>query len=236
MNIVITAIIAGGITALICPFGYSIFEWVLHRDVMHRPIKIFGWTFQYAFHAHAVVHHGLFKSGKTFHHDPSIPENIKTIPMAWWNGIFLVLLGLQPVNIGAYYLAEHWITGLTITVVTFLGGMSYYGVYEYTHWCMHLPKPVQRSFLERSWIFYRLKGHHLLHHRHMNSNFNVVFPFADWLFGTLVITTVRSYVRELSDTRFLVQEYTLRTKLSRILDRRFQRLLRYIYPQTALSH
>ncbi|MEY2664284.1 MAG: hypothetical protein RIT04_92 [Candidatus Parcubacteria bacterium] len=236
MNIVITAIIAGGITALICPFGYSICELALHKFIMHRPLKIFGWEFRYPFEKHAVVHHGLFKSDKTFHHDPSIPENIKTIPMAWWNGIVLVSLITQPVNLLAYYFAGHWVTGLAITVVTFVAGMCYYGVYEYIHWCMHLPKPAQRRLLEQSWVFYRLKGHHLLHHRHMNTNFNVVFPFADWLFGTLTLITVRSYVRELSNTRFLVQEYTLRTKLNRSIDRYFQRFLRYMYPQTALSH
>ena len=44
---------------------------------------------------------------------------------------------------------------------------------------MHLPK---YRCVERSWIFYRLNGHHLLHHRYMHKNFNVVMPFADFVF------------------------------------------------------
>jgi sterol desaturase/sphingolipid hydroxylase (fatty acid hydroxylase superfamily) len=39
--------------------------------------------------------------------------------------------------------------------------------------------------VERSGIFYRLNGHHLLHHRYMQKNFNVVLPLADLLLGTL---------------------------------------------------
>ena len=56
--------------------------------------------------------------------------------------------------------------------------------YEYMHWCMHLPKARR---VERSWIFYRLNGHHLLHHRYMHKNYNVVMPFADLCLGTLLL-------------------------------------------------
>jgi hypothetical protein len=60
----------------------------------------------------------------------------------------------------------------------------YYGAYEYIHWCMHLPKARR---LEQAWVFRRLNGHHLLHHRYMHKNFNVVFPLADFLLGTLML-------------------------------------------------
>ena len=52
------------------------------------------------------------------------------------------------------------------------------------HWCMHLPKKRQ---VERSGIFFRLNGHHLLHHRYMRRNFNVVLPLADLSLGTLLL-------------------------------------------------
>jgi len=51
--------------------------------------------------------------------------------------------------------------------------IGYYAAYEYIHWCMHLPR---KRYVERSGIFFRLNGHHLLHHRYMHKNFNVVFP------------------------------------------------------------
>ena len=59
-----------------------------------------------------------------------------------------------------------------------------YGIYEYMHWCMHLPR---KRYLERSGIFFRLNGHHLLHHRYMHKNFNVVLPLADLCLGTLLL-------------------------------------------------
>ena len=41
--------------------------------------------------------------------------------------------------------------------------------------------------IERSGIYFRLNGHHLLHHRYMHKNFNVVFPLADLCLGTLLL-------------------------------------------------
>ncbi len=52
------------------------------------------------------------------------------------------------------------------------------------HWCMHLPR---KRNVERSGIFFRLNGHHLLHHRYMHKNFNVVLPLADLCLGTLLL-------------------------------------------------
>ena len=151
----------------------SFFEWVLHRFVMHKPVG----RFQYAFRAHALVHHQTFKADHTYH---LIHEDDKeTIPMAWWNGPALIAACLAPV-VGIAWLTGHWwlLPGAAVAFV------AYYGTYEYMHWCMHLPKERR---LERSWLFRRLNGHHLLHHRYMHKNFNVVLPLADLLLGTLVL-------------------------------------------------
>ena len=150
----------------------SFFEWVLHRFVMHRPL---GW-FRYPFQAHAVVHHHTFKADHTYHliHD----ADKETIPMAWWNGPVLIAIATLPM------IAVSWVTGiwaLALGAAIAMGG--YYCVYEYLHWCMHLPK-VRR--LERSRLFQRLNGHHLLHHRYMHKNFNVILPIADLCLGTLL--------------------------------------------------
>lgn len=150
----------------------SFMEWALHRFIMHKPLG----SFDYPFKAHAVVHHQVFKFDHTYH---LINEADKrTIPMAWWNGPVLVLLASIPVMPVAYFL-ESWLVYLGAVTGTAL----YYCTYEYIHWCMHLPKARR---MERSWLFRRLNGHHLLHHRYMHKNFNVVFPIADLLLGTLV--------------------------------------------------
>jgi len=151
----------------------SLFEWVLHKYFMHRPT----FNFRYPFEQHALVHHRIFKADHTYHliHD----HDKKTIPMAWWNGPVLIALGLLPFLIFAA-LAHKW----GILCGAAIASAGYYTAYEYMHWCMHLPK---RRHVERSGIFFRLNGHHLLHHRYMRKNFNVVLPLADLILGTLLL-------------------------------------------------
>lgn len=153
-------------------FG-TFFEWALHKYVMHRPVG----SFRYAFHAHAVIHHQTFKADHTYHLQNE--KDKETIPMAWWNGPVLILIGITPFALLSWAIGE-W----SFVAGGFLAFASYYGIYEYIHWCMHLPK-VRR--IEKPWWFQRLNGHHLLHHRYMHKNFNVVLPLADWILGTLMI-------------------------------------------------
>ena len=150
----------------------SFFEWLLHRYVMHRPVK---W-FRYPFQAHAVVHHHTFKADHTYH---LIKESDKeTIPMAWWNGPALIVVFTLPM------VPVSWFTGIwALTCGAALGMTTYYCVYEYLHWCMHLPKARQ---FECFGLFRRINGHHILHHRYMHKNFNVILPIADLCLGTLM--------------------------------------------------
>jgi hypothetical protein len=151
----------------------SFFEWTLHRYIMHRPLL----SFTYPYQRHALIHHRIFKADHTYH---LINEKDKyTIPMAWWNGPALIAVTSLPFLL-ASILARQWgiLTGAAAAI------SSYYGAYEYMHWCMHLPR---KRNVERSGIFFRLNGHHLLHHRYMNKNFNVVLPMADLCLGTLML-------------------------------------------------
>jgi len=172
MNVLISVgfIALGGILGIVYA---SLFEWVLHKYVMHRPIG----KFDYPFRAHAVVHHQTFKADHTYHlvHEP----DKKTIPMAWWNGPVLVLISQIPFLIPCFMIGNYW-----LLLGSFMAFVGYYCAYEYLHWCMHLPKARR---VEMSWVFYRLNGHHLLHHRYMHKNFNVVLPLADLLTGTLLL-------------------------------------------------
>ena len=151
----------------------SFFEWTLHRFVMHRPVG----NFTYPFKSHTLVHHRIFKSDHTYHliHE----DDKRTIPMAWWNGPVLVAAGMLPFGLVSL-LSGQW--GILVGATLACG--SYYGAYEYMHWCMHLPR---KRHVERSGVFFRLNGHHLLHHRYMGKNFNVVLPLADLCLGTLLL-------------------------------------------------
>lgn len=161
--------IAAGVVSMVV-FA-SFFEWTLHRFVMHKNLK---W-FSYPFKTHAMVHHQIFKADESYH--VSNDKDAEEIPMAWWNGpalVFLCCLAFVPVAMATSW---WWLLGSA------LGSGGYYCVYEYIHWCMHKPR---ERMVERNGIFFRLNGHHLLHHRYMHKNFNVVLPLADLCLGTLV--------------------------------------------------
>ena len=145
---------------------------------MHRKLG----PIEYPFRQHALVHHRVFQADSTYHLHRK--EDKGTVPMAWWNGPVLVAI-MQTPMVPAAWLIGQW----GFLCGTVLAGCLYYTTYEYIHWCMHVPRQRQ---VERSGIFFRLNGHHLLHHRYTGKNFNVVLPLADWCLGTLL---VRSHLR-----------------------------------------
>ena len=163
--------LAGGF-ALAVIFA-SFFEWTLHRYVMHRPVG----SFDYPFKTHALIHHHVFRADESYHVQNEADKEI--IPMAWWNGPVLILLCMVP------FVAVAWALNRWLPLAGMVTGfILYFATYEYLHYCMHLPR---RRSVERSGIFFRLNGHHLLHHRYMHKNFNVVMPLADLCLGTLLL-------------------------------------------------
>jgi len=161
--------------------GGSFFEWCLHRYLMHRRIPLFS----YPFERHALTHHRIFKADETYH--LQCEENKNTVPMAWWNGPVLIAVAQIPFATLAFFAG-----GMALLCGSFLASCLYYGAYEFLHWCMHIPK---KRHVERSGIFFRLNGHHLLHHRYMNKNFNVVLPLADFLLRTLMVRSAISFAQ-----------------------------------------
>ncbi len=160
------------IAAFFCFFLYaSFFEWTLHKYLMHQP------RWQYPFRAHALVHHGLFRTGdKYFLSDAKV---IRKVRFAWWNAPFILLLHAPLIL---------WIeqaVGLNISAGGFSALVLYYFLYEYLHYCMHIPKG--RRLESTAWFRWLDSHHHMHHKRHFN-NLNVVLPVADLLFGTLIPT------------------------------------------------
>ncbi len=77
-----------------------------------------------------------------------------------------------------------------IALVSWQGAAVFVAVMIFHHWAwnkLHLEmhKPEQRVF--STWPVYTfLARYHCLHHRHLDRNFNVVFPLADYVLGTNV--------------------------------------------------
>lgn len=155
----------------------SLFEWVYHRYWLHRP-----WLPPQMFTAHTLVHHQLCKHEDTFH--VTEEEQEEALTFQWWAGPVLIGINLSP-----WALVAWWQNGSGmpwLPAMWTVGGivLLYYFAYEGFHYLMHKPGI---AWLERTRMFRFLKNHHRLHHVYMGKNFNVVFPLADLLLGTLVL-------------------------------------------------
>ncbi|MDB5258798.1 MAG: Fatty acid hydroxylase superfamily [Candidatus Taylorbacteria bacterium] len=169
-------------------------ERFLHKELMHKKAKIFGFVFEYPFIAHTLVHHQKFRADESYcldtHEHPE--ADAATIPMKWWNGPAIVFM-----TTATFPLDVALITGMWSFVYIFAAvGLAYYGLYEWSHWCMHKPLAYKKRFIERypfrGKIFLYLNKHHNLHHLHMHKHFNVVCPLADLVLGTYIPESKRT--------------------------------------------
>ncbi len=156
----------------------SFFEWSVHKYLMHSLL----WS--YPFHAHALVHHGLFRADSTYHLQEQEPDKIT---FAWWNAPIMIIMHF-PILVGLSYLF-----GWSIMAGGLASMFVYYFLYEALHWCMHVPR---NRLIEQTRMFRYLNAHHYLHHRHACRNLNVVFPFADWVLGTRMSVSKMQFTSE----------------------------------------
>jgi len=154
----------------------SFVEHQVHARLMHRPnflSKRYA-SYKRVFEAHAITHHAHYS--KIFTDEPVAPGEDKeirlTVRKAPMKAMpFAALLSFLSIQAGLTFVA----------IVTF-----HHWIWNNIHLEMH--KPENRFFSE--WPVYKfLARHHYLHHRYQNKNFNVVFPFADYLLGTNVHAT-----------------------------------------------
>ena len=177
-------------TILLGSLWCSMFEWTLHKYVMHRPVHFIGIRLHYPFRKHALTHHHTFTGTESYHiHDEA---DKKVIKMAWWAGPILVLLmEILPASVAlGFLLSGYSLIGWTIATIGIVVAAAYFFAYEYLHWCMHFPKD---RWIERTKALRFLNGHHALHHHFQDNNLNVVFPFADMIFGTLMLRAPQPY-------------------------------------------
>jgi Fatty acid hydroxylase superfamily len=159
---------------LIVPVAFGIanlFEWWIHRYVMHRPIKgLMG-----IYKRHTLAHHQFFTDL-----EPTIdaPRDFRIVffpPYA----LVAFILGSSiaaAILIQARLADAGWLLLITNTAL--------YLNYELFHFCCH----VKDDRLIRHIPFINtIRRHHIAHHNTaimMERNFNLTYPIADWLFGT----------------------------------------------------
>ena len=151
----------------------NIFEWALHKYVMHKPRNFPGARAIYSRH---VMHHHQFFSEDEMRfagaHDWRVtffpPYALIVFTLMSIPGLIILKL-IFSANVG-------W---LFIIVTT-----SMYLIYETMHFCCHIGD----NFIVRNLPFVNtLRRHHAAHHDQglmTKINMNLTFPIADWLFKT----------------------------------------------------
>lgn len=147
----------------------SLLEWVLHKHFMHSTRFM-----REPFERHAVQHHGMHRSGRSFFADPREEPHYELIGAS-----FFPIFWLMHVPV---FLALEFLVARGAGVGIALGTALYCLAYEVFHWCEHVPK---NRWIERTRWFRFLLEHHRIHHKHARKNYNVVLPLADLMLGTL---------------------------------------------------
>ena len=151
----------------------NIFEWALHKYVMHKPQNFPGARAIYS--RHTQQHHQFFSKDEMRFagaHDWRVtffpPYALIVFTLISVPGLLLLSWLFSP-NTG-------WLFIITTTAM--------YLIYESMHFCCHIGD----NFLVRNLPFVNtLRRHHAAHHDQgvmTKINMNLTFPIADWLFKT----------------------------------------------------
>lgn len=167
MTLILIGSLAFAISFVYCSF----FEWTLHKYIMHNDRFM-----KYAYRAHQLEHHDIFKADSTYF--IADDGDLDHVTFAWWNAP--LLFGLHSPILAVVFF---WAGGPVAAVAALAAMVSYYGLYEYLHFCMHVPR---ERWLEKTFFFQFVQEHHRLHHVYYLKNLNVVVPIADFVFGSRV--------------------------------------------------
>ena len=159
---------------LVIPFAFcvsNVFEWWIHRTIMHRPVKGFMGIYK----RHTLAHHQFFTA-----EEPTV-DNTRDFRIVFFPPYALVAfmaLSLPPAAIlGALGLANAGWMLLITNVALYLN-------YELFHYCCHIKDD---SLVRHIPLVNSIRRHHIAHHNTaimMERNFNLTYPVADWFFGT----------------------------------------------------
>ena len=173
------------ITTLLAVCGWFIFSYLyisigehqIHKRLMHQkslPESLYQSNpyLLATFEAHGVRHHNVWYREFDYETDPVGREENLEIPLKESTIMLVVALPL-------------W---APIFLVSTLGGCVFVAtsllhnrLWSILHRQMHIPRDV----FYKDWALFKfLARNHFMHHQQNHRNFNVVFPFADYLFGT----------------------------------------------------
>ena len=168
------------ILAPIAFVGSNVAEYIFHRWPMHRRPRRKRPVWERFFQHHTLNHHRYFDD--------------KFLEVRSLREIFFIMVTAHAVAVSALLLTLMYLTfrvlaGADVAGVVCFSIVMYGLCLEVMHLAFHLPAPYQRVWPLNTRLHRNLRRHHRAHHdpRMMTRyNFNIVFPFTDLLFGTLM--------------------------------------------------
>lgn len=152
-------------------FLANLLEWRAHKYLLHRRFR----PLEILYYRHTPEHHAIYVTNDMAIRD--VREfRLVLIPAV---GVAAIVIATMPV---AFLVAACF--GANAGWLFLATAAFEMASYELLHLSYHLSPD---SFIGRRWLVGVLRRHHARHHdpRLMQKwNFNVTFPFCDWLFGT----------------------------------------------------
>jgi len=149
----------------------NVFEWWIHRFVMHRPVT----GFMGIYRRHTLAHHQFFTDSV-----PTIDDtrDFRITFFPPYALVTFIALSVPP----ALVLGTLWSANAGLLLICTTVGI--YLNYEFFHWGCHVKDD---RFIRHVPFMNTIRRHHIAHHNQaimMEKNFNLTYPIADWLFAT----------------------------------------------------
>ncbi len=159
---------------LVVPLAFgaaNVFEWWIHKCVMHRPVKgLMG-----IYKRHTLAHHQFFTDIAPSFDDTRDFRIVFFPPYALVAFIAMSIPAAVILNLVGLPNAA-WLLLIT--------NVGLYLNYELFHYCCHVKND---RIVSRIPLVNTIRRHHIAHHNPaimMERNFNLTYPIADFLFGT----------------------------------------------------
>lgn len=151
----------------------NVSEYLGHRGPMHHRTRFLGAVFE----RHTLQHHSFFT-----HEAPSFESSKDYKAVLFPPVLLLFFIGAFAIPVGAVL---YFLVSPNVCYLFVLTAVLYFLNYELLHFTYHMDAD---SWLGRLPLIAHLRRHHLTHHNRrlmLRYNFNITYPIADRLFGTL---------------------------------------------------
>ncbi|MEI7967791.1 MAG: sterol desaturase family protein [Betaproteobacteria bacterium] len=155
-------------------FAFSnMFEWWIHKCVMHRLVDV--WALRAIYDRHTRQHHQYFTSNEM---TVDSTKEFRIIFFPWRALLTFIGMGTP------FALLLAWLINANAGLVLMVTIVGQYLIYETFHYCCHVH---ENQFVRTMPFVNTIRRHHTAHHNQgimMERNMNLTFPIADWFMGT----------------------------------------------------